>query len=170
MIQKLHYLGIACNFFYLRLILFPKPVFLPHHRNIQDGYSQRNAKMGIWNFLLLLGTRRSTSRTQPRDFRHRRDWSVSVLGVQCSCLLAWWRLELLHDLTFKLEIQTKAIFITLTNAGKRLSWTFLDTSRESKKIEVLHKTEHSKSVTCCPNLIFLSQKFNPEAFICFWYE
>ena len=36
-----------------------------------------------------------------------------------------------------------------------------------EKIEVLHKTEHSKSVTCCPNLIFLNQKFNSEAFICF---
>ena len=131
MIQKLHYRGIA--FFIYVLFLFPKPVFLPHHRNIQDGYSQRNAKMGIWNFLLFLGTRRSTSRTQPRDFRHRRDWSVSVLGVQCSCLLAWWRLELLHDLTFKLEIQTKAIFITLTNAGKKIILNVFDTSRESKK-------------------------------------
>ena len=146
MIQKLHYLEIACNFFYLRLILFPKPVFLPHHRNIQDGYSQRNAKMGIWNFLLLLGTRRSTSRTQPRDLRHRRDWSVSVLGVQCSCLLAWCRLEFVQDLTFKSEIQAKVLFRTLTNAGKKIILKVFDTSRVSKKTEVVHKTEHAKSV------------------------
>ena len=121
------------QFFIYFFFLFTKPVFLPHHRNIQDGYSQRNAKMGIWNFLLLLGTRRSTSRTQPRDLRHRRDWSVSVLGVQCSCLLAWCRLELVQDLTFKLEIQAKVLLITLTNAGKKLSWTFLIHQESQKK-------------------------------------
>ena len=49
-----------------------------------------------------------------------------------------------------------------------------------EKIEVLHKTEHSKSVTCCPNLIFLSQKHSfvfdtsnfheSQKLSTFWYE
>jgi hypothetical protein len=49
-------------------------------------------------------------------------------------------------LTFKSEIQAKVLFRTLTNAGKKIILKVFDTSRVSKKTEVVHKTEHAKSV------------------------